>query len=173
MLRFITLLVIAVMFSGTSSANAEHAVITMEVIGPDGKALAKSDEEPPIGGSLPRAKVTARVGDPLVLQFILTNVYPHGVLKDVKVRYFIVEIDKVGQKALPPIDAKKGSDEEKEVRGKIVTRGHVIMNFKPKCRIGTRLMFRIDKPGVYLVRLDTNNTKADHEHIAGIDLEVK
>ena len=47
------------------------------------------------------AKVTA--GQPLVLQFFLTNTYPHGVKKNVTVRDFVVREEKIGQKEVPSL----------------------------------------------------------------------
>jgi hypothetical protein len=54
-----------------------------------------------------------------------------------------------------------------------VAQGTVNMNFKPKCRVGARFNLRIDDPGIYVVRVDTQNTQSDHEHFSAIDLEVK
>jgi len=142
-------------------ANAEHAVIDLRVISPNGQATATTDQEPPAGGVNPRSTMAVRVGERLLLQFILTNAYPHGVLKEAIVRYFVVRVDKMGQKKLP--DLKKG----------VVTQGRVVMDLKPKCRVGARMQFRIDQPGVYLVRVDTLNTHSDHEHFAAIDLEAR
>lgn len=141
--------------------RAEHAVIDLHVTSPDGETSAGSDQEPPAGGVNPRPLMKVRAGDPLVLQFILTNVYPHGHLKDVKVRYFIVRVDKIRQVDLPSLD--DGA----------VVRGEVVMNFKPKCKVGARVRFRVAEPGVYLVRVDTQNTRSDHEHFSAIDLEVE
>jgi hypothetical protein len=31
---------------------------------------------------------------------------------------------------------------------------------------------RINKPGIYLLRIETLNTDSDHEHFAAIDVEV-
>ncbi len=62
---------------------------------------AAADEEPPGGGINPRPEFKAKINEPLLMQFILTNAYPHGELKDVTVRYFVVREDKIGQKKLP------------------------------------------------------------------------
>jgi hypothetical protein len=149
-------------------AAAEHAKIDLRIHRIDEKsgktmdeARSTSDEEPPIGGVIPRPVFKVKAKEPLVLQFILTNVYPHGNLKDVTVRYFVVRQDKVGQKQLP--DLAKG----------MVVQGRFKMNFKPKCRVGARVAFTIPKPGVYLLRVQTGNTKSDHEHFSAIDLQVE
>lgn len=160
-LRTKALFALLLAMTAPAAVGAEHAVIDLQVIGPDGRAKAASDQEPPPGGVNPRPKLTVRAKDPLVLHFILTNIYPHGVLKDVKVRYFVVRTAKVGQREVPPLD------------NGVVTQGQVIMNLRPKCRVGARYRFQIDDPGVYLIRVDTRNTKSDHEHFSAIDLVVK
>lgn len=142
-------------------AAAEHARIDLQVIGPDDEQEAFADEEPPAGGENPRPRLTVNSGDPLVLHFILTNTYPHKVLKDVTVRYFVVRTDKLGAKQLP------------KLTDGVVTQGAAKLDFKPKGRVGARFKFHIDEPGIYLVRVDTQNTMSDHEHFSAIDLEVK
>jgi len=144
-----------------SLAYGEHAAINLQVIGPDGRQEAFADQEPPSGGVNPRPRLTVKAGDPLVLHFILTNVYPHGLLKDVTVRYYVVRTGKFGVKEVP------------ELTDGVITQGTATFNFKPKCRIGAQLQFRIEEPGIYLVRVDTLNTKSDHEHFSAIELEVK
>ena len=149
-----------VLVVAVSPLRAEHAVIDLRVIGPETEVSAGSDQEPPVGGVNPRPLMKTRVGDPLVLQFILTNVYPHRSIKGVKVRYYVVRVDKVRQKTVPPLEEG------------VVTGGEIVMNFKPKCKAGARLRFRVSEPGIYLVRVDTLNTQSDHEHFSSIDLEV-
>ncbi len=144
-----------------SPLRAEHAVIDLRVIGHEAEVSAGSDQEPPAGGVNPRPLIKTRVGDPLVLQFILTNVYPHGNIKGVKVRYYVVRVDKVRQKTVPALEGEG-----------VIVLGEMGMNFKPKCRVGARLRFRVSEPGIYLVRVETLNTQSDHEHFSSIDLEV-
>ncbi len=144
-----------------SVAWAEHSAIDLRVIGPKDKQEAFADEEPPPGGVNPRRRLTVQTGDPLVMQFVLTNVYPHEVIKNVTVRYFVVRTGKFSVKSVPKLS--KG----------VVTQGKATLNFKPKGRAGARLKFRIDEPGIYLVRVETQNSQSDHEHFSAIDLEVK
>ena len=66
-----------------------------------------------------------------------------------------------------------GAKEVPDLKTSAVTEGKVNMNFKPKCRVGARFNIRIDDPGIYLVRVETQNTQSDHEHFSAIDLEVK
>lgn len=151
-----------------SAARAEHANITLRLVRLDpasgqskDEATAVADQEPPLGGVIPRPLLTVKAHDPLVLQFIFVNTYPHGVTKDVTVRYFVARTDKVRQKALP--DLKQGT----------VVEGEFYLHFKPKCRVGARVSFTAPEPGTYLLRVDSLNTSSDHEHFAAIDLQVE
>jgi hypothetical protein len=149
------------------AARAEHARIDLKVIHLDSQSdsgedvSATVDTDPPTGGRNPRPLAKATAGEPLALQFFLTNTYPHGVIKNVTVRYYVVREEKRGQKAVP--DLKKGT----------VAGGQFTMNFKPNCRVGSRVNFRIKEPGFYLLRVETINTDSDHEHFSAIDIEVK
>jgi hypothetical protein len=166
-MRNLVLLVAVVLGALPLVAQAEHANINLRILRVDAErsksldeAKAVADEEPPDGGINPRPICKVKVNEPLVLQFILTNVYPHGELKDVTVRYFVVRQDKAGQKKLP--DLAKGT----------VTQGSFILNLKPKARVGARAAFTIREPGIYLLRVDTANTKSDHEHFSAIDIQA-
>jgi hypothetical protein len=150
------------------TAHAEHAKIILRVMRVDAQtgkttdeATASADQEPPAGGVIPRSVFKAKAHEPLLAQFIFTNAYPHGEFKDVVIRYFIVREDKAGQKILP--------DLTKET----ITQGRFVLNLKPKGRVGARVAFTIPDPGVYLLRIDSANTKSDHEHFSAIDLQVE
>ena len=150
-----------VLLVAVSPLRAEHAVIDLRIIGPESEVSAGSDQEPPVGGVNPRPLLKVHVGDPLVLQFILTNVYPHGRIKGVKVRYYVVRVDKVRQKTVPALEGEG-----------VIALGEMGLNFKPKCRVGARMRLRVPEPGIYMVRVETLNTQTDHEHFSSIDLEV-
>lgn len=146
-------------------ARGEHAAITLTVETGQKTVEAHDDDEPPIGGYDKRKVQQVKAGSPLVMQFLLTNVYPHEIRKDVVVLYYVIRIAKAQQKPTPlPKDAKPED---------VVAQGKVTMNFKPKCRVGARLKFRLPKAGVYRVRVETRNTKSDHEHFSAIDLVAK
>ena len=150
------------------AARAEHAAIDLRLIRTDAatgqeveETTARADQEPPAGGVNPRPLAKVKAGEPLVLQWVLTNTYPHGENKDVVVHYYVVREDKAGQKLLPNL-----------AQGTVVE-GRFKMNFKPKCRVGSRVAFTIKEPGVYLLRVDTANTNSDHEHFSAIDVQVE
>ncbi|HEV3262790.1 MAG TPA: hypothetical protein VG013_38495 [Gemmataceae bacterium] len=150
-----------------SPVSAEHANIELRFThgAKEGHAKVeeydKADTDPPQGGIYPRPLFQAKANEPLVLQFFLTNKYPHGEKKNVIVRYFVVREEKPRQKTVP--DLKKGT----------VTEGRFTLNFKPERRVGARVAFTIKEPGTYLLRVQTENTDSDHEHFSAVDLQVK
>jgi hypothetical protein len=153
---------------GLAAAQAEHATISLRVLrfyqssdATDDSVEAKADQEPPQGGIVSRPLFKAKAKEPLVLQFFFINTYPHGVNKDVTVRYYVVREEKIKQKAVP--DPKDGC----------VIQGDFHLNFKPKSRVGARVSFSVPEPGNYLLRVDSLNTSNDHEHFSAIDLQVE
>ena len=142
-------------------ARGEHAKITLDVSSGSGKQTAFVDQTPPASGKNPRPVVKAETGEPIKIQFVLTNVYPTKTLENVVVHFFVTAEEKVGQKDLPEI----GED--------VVLEAAFEMDFKPGAKAGQRNTIRIDKPGVYLIRVETRQTKSDHEHFAAVDLVVE
>ena len=167
-MRMRVLLISIVVGCSPLVASAEHANINLRLLRVDAQSSkvldevkAVADEEPPGGGINPRPVCKVKVNEPLVLQFILTNVYPHGELKEVTVRYFVVREEKAGQKKVPDLAAR------------CVVQGSFNLSLKPKARVGARAAFVIREPGVYLLRVDTANTKSDHEHFSAIDIQAE
>ena len=148
--------------------RAEHANIDLRIILRD-PATGKQKEEvtasalqdPPGENAKQRPQIKVKTNDPLTLQFILTNTYPHGEKKDVTIRYFVVREAKLQQKAVP--DLREG----------VVIQGRFTLNYKPKCRVGALQKFTIKEPGAYLLRVQTENTDSDHEHFSAIDILVE
>ena len=125
-----------------------------------GNVTAYVDQTPPEWGKNPRPVLKAKVNEPIRIQYLLTNVYPHKTLENVVVHFFIVARSKVGQKELP------------DLKGDVVIETAFDMDFKPGGKAGQRSTVKIDTAGVYLVRIETRNTQSDHEHFAAIDLVV-
>jgi hypothetical protein len=55
----------------------------------------------------------------------------------------------------------------------VLTQGSFTLNFKPKARVGARVTFKLSKPGVYLLRVQSENTQSDHEHFSAIDVQAE
>jgi hypothetical protein len=142
-------------------ARAEHAKIELTVVAPNGQQTAYMDQTPPEWGKNPRPVLKARVGEPIKIRWIFTNVYPHKTLENVVVHFFVAREAKVGQKELPILDDD------------VVLEAAFDMDFKPGGKAGQRNTLRIDAPGVYLIRVESGKTQSDHEHFAAIDLVVE
>jgi hypothetical protein len=142
-------------------ARAEHAKITLEVATPGGQQTAFMDQTPPDWGKNPRPVVKARAGDPIKIQWMFINIYPHKTLENVVVHFFVAREAKVGQKELP------------ELKDDVVLEAAFDMDFKPGGKAGQRQTLRINDPGVYLIRVESGKTQSDHEHFAAIDLVVE
>lgn len=142
-------------------ARAEHAKINLDVVASGGQQTAFVDQTPPASGKNPRPVLKAKAGAPIKVQWVLTNVYPHKTLENVVVHFFIARQNKVGQKDLP------------DLNGDVVVESAFEMDFKPGAKAGQRSTVRVHQPGVYLVRIETRQTKSDHEHFAAIDLVIE
>jgi hypothetical protein len=158
LMQYVTGLSIVMM--AVSSARAEHSKINLEVAAGGNNVAASVDQTPPDWGKNPRPVIKAKANEPIKIQYLLTNVYPHKTLENVVVHFFIARELKVGQKELP------------DLKGDVVMETAFDMDLKPGSKAGQRSTVKIDAPGVYLIRIETRNTQSDHEHFAAIDLVV-
>jgi hypothetical protein len=165
-------MLLAVMLGATPALKAEHARIDLRVSGQGKEITANADEEPPPGGTNDPPVLNVKVNEPLVLQFILINTYPHQVIDHVTVRYEVMRVSKLGRKPAPSFreSAGPGKNSLPLLEPGVVTKGQVLMSFKPDCHVGTRLKFQLPGPGLYSARVETINTQSDHEHFSAIDL---
>lgn len=155
-------ILMCVLLAVATPAAAEHFNIELKAARPDGTTqTAHSDQSPPEGGVNPRPVLRVSAGQTVTAQFMMTNVYPHGTIKQAEVRFYIVKEEQLGQKEVPSL--KQG----------VVTQGHFTFDLKPKARVGTRIRCSIEEPGAYLLRVETDETKSDHEHFSAIDLNVQ
>lgn len=155
-----SLIIMLVVLLVAPAARAEHFNITLSVQAPHDRAEAHSDTDPPPQGLSPRPVCHARASEELTFQFILTSNFPHGTKKGVTIRYFIAPQKQAGAKGSPKID-------------QAVTEGTFLMDFKPDGRVGIRQRLRIERPGAYLVRVQSEHSDSDHEHFAALDLLIE
>jgi hypothetical protein len=157
----------------TSAARGEHARIDLRVIsGPGKEASASMDTDPPAGGRNTPPVLKVKVNQPLVLQFFFTNTDPHHEIEQVQIRYYVVRAEKLGRKPAATFqDSTRGEkDSQPFLEPGVVTRGQFSLDFKPECKVGTRLKFQLPAPGIYAVRVGSVGTQSDHEHFSAIDL---
>jgi hypothetical protein len=166
---------IAVVFSATSALRAEHARIDLRVSRQGNEVAATADQEPPAGGHNEPPVLKVKANEPLVFQFFLTNIYPHKEIEHVQVRYYVVRVGALGRKPPSSLRERTGPDDDSQplLDPGVVTAGQFDLDFKPDCRVGTRLKFKISEPGFYSARVETLNTQSDHEHFSAIDLVVE
>jgi hypothetical protein len=172
--RLFPLLVAATcIFAAAQSARAEHARIDLRVIGADGKEVASTaDTDPPPGGRITPPVLKVKANQPLVLQFFFTNTDPHHEIDQVQVGYYVMRVEKLGRKPAATFQNAGGSAKNPApfLEPGVVARGQFTMDFKPDCKVGTRLKFQIPAPGIYYVRVGSIGTQSDHEHFSAIDL---
>ena len=140
----------------------EHAKIELTVRAGDNQATAHVDQTPPQSGKNPRPVIKAKAGENLRVQYMFTNDYPNKTITDVVVHFYIVRIDKVGQKEIPALEGD----------GLVLETAHDL-DFRPGGHTGGRASLKIPHPGVYLVRVESRNTQSDHEHFSAIDLVIE
>jgi len=141
-------------------AQAEHFDIKLVAAGSNGGTQESyADQSPPASGLNPRPVFKAKAGN-VTVQFIMTNVYPHGLAKGAGVHYYVVREKDIGQKTLPPLTNP-------------VAEGTFTFDLKPKARIGVRQHFVIRDAGIYLLRVESLRTQRDHEHFSAIDLQIE
>src|SRR5947209_13934448 len=82
--------------------------------------------------------------------------------KDVLVHFYVVRIGRAGE-APPPLDPAK-----------VAIETALTMDFPPAEASSATLQFKVDHPGVYLVRVEArpNSEEPGHEEYAAIDLVV-
>jgi hypothetical protein len=142
-------------------AWAEHFDFTLTVENASEKVEAHADTDPPADGINTRPVFHGHTGEMLVWQFFMTNVKPHEPFPQLKVRYYLAPQAKAGQKESP------GPNEVPVVEGEF------ILDLDYKDRVGLRQQFRVDKPGLYLLRVETADSHSDHEHFSAVDVEIK
>ena len=97
-----------------SPLRAEHAKINLEVATLHNNVSAFADQTPPQWGKNPRPILTAKVNEPLRIQFLITNVYPHKTLENVVVHFYIARQKKSWAKRTPRLEG--GDDHRNGVR---------------------------------------------------------
>jgi hypothetical protein len=147
----------------TNPPLAEHAKITLDVTAKGETTTAYVDQTPPEHGKNPRPIVKVKAGDSINIQYIFTNTYPNKTLENVVVHFYVAKEDKVGQKPTPDLGNEAN----------VVMESAIEMDFKPGAKAGARTTLKIDKPGAYLIRIESRQTNSDHEHFSAIDLIVE
>ena len=163
-LAILLLLAASTVDASPEPVAVEHAKIALDVTGGKGDPVtAFVDQTPPEHGKNPRPVVKVKAGEPIKIQYLLTNVYPTKTLENVVVHFYVAKQEKAGQKQTPDLG----------VEANVVLESAFEMDFKPGAKAGSRHALKIDTPGVYLIRVESRQTQSDHEHFAAVDLVVE
>jgi hypothetical protein len=150
--------------AASGPAAADGFAIDLEVKAPKG---SRTVHEEPAGFQIkpkPRAVLEVQTGDSITIKWVLATKAPKETVKDVLVHFYAVKIDKPGD----PPPSKLGKD--------VLLESALTMDFKPKDKSEGELNLQLDKPGTYLLRLETRGAAVgpmDHEHVATLDLVVR
>ena len=106
--------------------------------------------------------VKAKVGEPIKIQWMFVNIYPHKTLENVVVHFFVV------REAQGRPEGASRAERETSCSSRPST-----WTSSRAARPGQRNTLRLDEPGVYLIRVESGKTQSDHEHFAAIDLVVE
>jgi hypothetical protein len=111
-----------------------------------------------------RGVLEVKAGDRVTIRWTLKREAPKDTVKDVTVHLFVVKEEKLGQRPVPKLDRD------------VVAETAMIMDFKPRDKAHGELTITIEKPGSYLLRLETIGVAKGiegHEYFAALDLDVR
>jgi hypothetical protein len=145
-------------------ARADNLTIDLKVKA--GTTTKKAESEITAVGVKPKARsvLEATAGKTVSVTYSVTSTANKDTTKDVTVHFFVVKIDKVGQTTVPKLDKD------------VAAESALTMDFAPKDVAKGEMSLKIEKPGVYLLRVETIGAAVGvdgHEHFAAMDLVVK
>ena len=117
-------------------------------------------------GALPKPRVVleARTGEPITARWTLRSTDSSATMRDVLVHFFVVQEESAGQRAVPDLDKN------------VAVESALTMDFKPRDKTQGDLSFVVDKPGAYLLRLETIGAVAGSDGrdcFAALDLVIR
>jgi hypothetical protein len=145
-------------------ARADHFAIDLEARA--GKESKTAHAEAAALGATPKPRpvLEVKAGERVTVKWTLRCTDPKETYKDVVVHFFAVKEEKTGQQAVPKLDRD------------VTAESALTMDFKPKDANDAELSFTVDRPGSYLLRLETIGAAVGlegHEHYAALDLVVR
>jgi hypothetical protein len=151
-------------FLGSTATSAGLFTIDLEV--QVAKVHHTAHAETVTLGATPQSRHVLRVqaGKPVTVRWTLRSAAGKETVKDIVVHFIVAKEEKVGQQVVPKLDAN------------VAVETALTMDFKPADQAQGELIFTLDQPGCYLVRLETIGAIADstgHEYFAAMDLVVR
>jgi hypothetical protein len=157
---------LALLVGLTVPAQIGAAPFTIDLEAKQSKASQTAHAQPILGGGRPktRAVLDIKVGATVTVKWTLRNTDAKATFKNVLVHCFVVKEKEIGQLAVPKLNKD------------VVVETAQTVDFKPKDVARGALTFIIEKPGNYLVRLETIGaaaTREDNDYFAALDLRVR
>jgi hypothetical protein len=161
-LSFTTVLLL--FLSAPLPARASH--FTIDLTARADKLARTAHAEMAGPGRKPKARpfLEIKAGQRLVVHWDLRNADPRATSKNVVVHFVAVKVEAPGQAAVPRRDKD------------VVAESALTMDFRPGDHTEGELSFTLDRPGTYLLRLETIGAAAGpegHEHFAALDVSVR
>lgn len=149
---------------GVNGSAAEPFAIDLTVtVGKVNKSVHEESVSP-LAKPKDRIVLEAKAGDRIRVKWKFVNVEKQATIKDVTIHFFAVQVDNASQVTL------------KKLAMGVVAETALNMDFGPKEQNDGELSFVIDKPGLYLLRVETIGAVAGptgHEEFAALDVRVK
>jgi hypothetical protein len=145
------------------AARADHFAIDLEARAGKESKTAHAETAALGTSAKPRPVLQVKAGERVNVKWTLRCTDAKETYKDVLVHFFAVKEEKAGQQAVPKLDRD------------VAAESALTMDFKPKDASDGELSFTVDRPGSYLLRLETIGAAVGlegHEHFAALDLVV-
>jgi len=164
----------AAMAIGSPPAWAVHFRIELTVQSTRGAVEAPTDPYDRPGTGRPTPVMDVKHGEPLVFQFVMTCLYPHGIRKNTGVHYWIRrQADDVTPQTIDESAPLENKDPEATADDKTLPLdGHFLVSCKLNDKVGLRQKLRLHDPGTYLLRVQSEHSSSDHEHFSQMILHV-
>jgi hypothetical protein len=147
----------------SSGAAAEPFTIDLTVRSGKASETAHAESAAPLAKTKDRGVIEVKAGERISVKWTMTYA-EKDKLKDITVHFFVVQEEKLGQKAIPKLNKD------------VTAESALSMDFAKGDKAEGELNFTIDKAGSYLLRLETIGALAggaDHETFAALDVKVR
>lgn len=161
---FLLSLVVAASLLAPLEAQAQGFAIDLEARAGTANKTAHAEVAGPSAKPKERGILAVAAGDKITVRWTIRNADGQAAFKDVTVHLFAVAEPVTGQQATPKLDKK------------VAAECALSMDFKPKDAAKGDLSFTLDKPGSYLLRLETVGAAVGltgHEYFAALDVVAK
>src|SRR5439155_23141453 len=165
MVRMLNLSAMFFFLAASEPARADHFTIDLEIKAPKANKTVHAETLGLGVKTKPRAVLEIQAGDKITIKWALASA-AKDVIKDVQIQFYAVKIPKPGDPPPPPREFDKDA----------ILQTALTMDFKPKDKTEGELSLQVDKPGTYLLRLETKGAAVgpdDHEHFATLDVVAR